>query len=196
MNHNLFINGFPKSGNHALLKACELLGVPAQVNHVPFKDGSPTNSTHRIFIKRDPRNVIISKMRMDNQQVTPGTFISKFRAWQKGGTQTVKLEDGPVHTFITPQISTIEAMAEYEQWLNDADTFQITYEDLIRNDVDMRRIAVYLGVPYIESAFEELPGLTMTWNDEHSDYNKIWTPEVEAVWNDEGGVELLKRWGY
>jgi len=196
MNYNVFINGFPKSGNHALRKACELLGVPAYVNHVPFKDGSPADSTHRIFIKRDPRNVIISKMRMDDEQVTPGTFITKFRAWQRADIRVIQLENGQTETVTIPQISTIEAMSEYEQWLNDADTFQVKYEDLIRNDIEMRRIAVYLGVPYLDDAFESLPGLTKTWNDVHSDYNTIWTPEVETVWNAEGGPELLTRWGY
>lgn len=196
MQYNVFINGFPKTGNHALRKVCELLGVPAFVNHVPFKDGSPADSTHRLFIKRDPRNVIIPKMRMDGEQVTSGTFISKFRAWQRGSTEIIPLEDGTSETIITPAISTIEAMSEYEQWLNDADTFQVVYEDLIKNDIEMRRIATYLGTPYIEGAFEDLPGLTATWNDEHSDYNKIWTPEVDKVWNAEGGAELLTRWGY
>lgn len=48
-----FLNGAPKMGNHALWKACELLGiVTSGVNHVehPADIERP-----RIFIRRDPR---------------------------------------------------------------------------------------------------------------------------------------------
>ncbi len=57
-------------------------------------------------------------------------------------------------------------------------------------------MAAWLDTPYIEGAFEDLPGKTYTWNDVHSDYRTIWCPQIERVWRDEGGEQLLKDWGY
>lgn len=166
----MITNGFPKSGNHALVKALQLLGQPCQVNHIKF--GGVVEGPH-IFIKRDPRNVICSWLRFNGQPVTPGMFITAFRKFQER--------------------SLVEEMSEYEGWLTG---FAVRYEDLIASDAEMRRIAEYLDVPYIEGAFEALPGMTRTWFADHSDYSAIWTPEVEAAWTAEGGNELLARWGY
>lgn len=166
-------NGFPKSGNHALVKAVQLLGEPCQVNHIPF--GEPIEAGKRIFIKRDPRNVICSWLRFNGLPVTLGMFITAFRKFQA--------------------CSLIEEMAEYEGWLTDANTLVVRYEDLIVSADCMKAIADYLGVPYLDGAFEALPGLTRTWYAEHSDWRGIWTAEVDAVWAAEGGPELLARWG-
>lgn len=166
-------NGFPKCGNHALVKALQLLGQPCQVQHLPF--GQVIEGPH-VFIRRDPRNVVCSWIRFNGQPVTPGMFITAFRRFQ----------DRPL----------VAEMAEYEGWLTDSSTLVVSYEALIADDAEMRRIADHLGVPYISGAFEALPGLTKTWFAAHSDYRTIWTPEVEAVWSAEGGPELLARWGY
>jgi hypothetical protein len=171
----LITNGFPKSGNHALVKAVQLLGQPCQVSHIPFSSEGLDN-THRIFIKRDPRNIVCSWLRFNNKPVTPGMFISAFRQFQS--------------------VSLCEEMAEYAGWLAEPNTLIVKYEDLIATDMEMRRIAAYLGVPYIPGAFENLPGLTRTWYSNHSDYNTIWTSDVDIVWANEGGAELLKTWGY
>ena len=166
-------NGFPKSGNHALVKAVQLLGQPCHVNHIAF--GEAMEGQH-IFIKRDPRNILCSWLRFNGQPVAPGMLITAFRNFQ----------GRPL----------VAEMAEYEGFLNDASTHVVRYEDLIADDSCLRGVAAFLQVPYLEGAFENLPGLTRTWFADHSDYRAIWTPEVEAVWNAEGGPELLARWGY
>lgn len=166
-------SGFPKSGNHALVKAVQLLGQPCRVEHLPF--GEPVGDKH-IFIRRDPRNIVCSWLRFQGHPVTPGMFLTAFRRFQER--------------------SLVEEMAGYEGWLTDASTLFVRYENLIASDAEMRLIASYLGVPYLAGAFEALPGLTRTWFAEHSDYRGIWTPEVEAAWHAEGGAELLARWGY
>ena len=163
-------NGFPKSGNHALVKALQLLGQPCRVNHI--KVGEPVEGRH-VFIKRDPRNVICSWLRFNGQPVTPGMFLTTFAQFQER--------------------SLIAELAEYEGWLAG---FVVRYEDLIASDVEMRRIAEHLNIPYIDGAFEALPGMTRTWFADHSDYRTIWTPDVESVWIANGGPELLARWGY
>lgn len=166
-------NGFPKSGNHALVKAIQLLGVPCHVDHLPF--GEEVCAKH-VFIKRDPRNIICSWLRFQGMPVTPGMFIAAFRKFQEK--------------------SLLEELVTYEPWLTDENTLVVKYEDLIQSDATLRKIADYLGTPYIEGAFENLPGMTRTWYAEHSDYQTIWTPEVASVWFREGGFELLSTWGY
>ena len=173
---NIFANGFPKTGNHALVKALELLGVPAEVNHRPFSQGLPKGTTHHVLIKRDPRDVVISMLRFNHQPVTVGTFLARFRKFQGA--------------------SLVEEMAEYEPWLGGALTVLVRYEDLSASDREMRRIAAAIGIPYLEGSWEQLPGLTYTWNEVHSDYRAIWGPTLEGVWNSEGGADLLQRWGY
>lgn len=165
-------SGFPKSGNHALVKAVQLLGQPCAVEHIEYSGPIGQHA----FIKRDPRNIVCSWLRFNGRPVTPGMFITSFRLFQHA--------------------SLIEELAPYEGWLSDPQTLVVSYEALIASDVEMRRIAEYLGVPYLDDAFSELEGLTATWFAQHSDYRTIWSPEVEAAWSAEGGPELLNRWGY
>lgn len=171
---NVFCNGFPKCGNHALMKAVELLGVPGSVNHFAADEKLPEGISSHIFIKRDPRNVIVSWLRFHSDLVTPGKFLARFRRFSDS--------------------SLSEEMSRYEGWLSLA--YVVRYEDLVRDDSAMRGIAAMLGVPYIDGAWEQLENHTVTWNAVKSDFRSVWTPEVEAVWNEEGGRELLARWGY
>jgi len=179
---NVFCNGFPKSGSHALQKAVELLGAPAVRRHHTAKDGIPADATHHVLIVRDPRDVVVSWLRFEHKAVTPGTFLSAFRKFQSK--------------------SLIEEMAEFEPWRDHAGTHTVRYEDLIADDSAMRDLAVHLGVPYIDGAWTELEGenkdkgLTRTWNKIKSDHRLVWTKEVIEVWYAEGGGELLTRWGY
>lgn len=166
-------SGFPKSGTHALEKAVQLLGQPCQAEHLLY--GAPVHDKH-IFIKRDPRNIVCSWLRFNRKSVTPGMFLSSFRQFQSA--------------------SLVEEMAAYVGWLDEGNTLVVRYEELIASDVCMRGIADYLEVPYLSGAFTELEGLTITWFAVHSDYRKLWTPEIQNVWSAEGGPELLTRWGY
>ena len=171
---NVFCNGFPKSGNHALVKAVQLIGHPCEVNHRSCADGLPPNVTHHILVTRDPRNIIVSWLRFNREAVTPGTFLSKFRRFQRGTLD--------------------EDMSDFEWWLGSAHV--VKYEDLVANAKAMVGIAVYLGTPYIAGAWENLEGHTVTYNKVHSDYRNIWTNQVQDDWSAEGGDDLLKRWGY
>jgi hypothetical protein len=171
---NVFANGVPKCGNHALVKGLELLGVNATVNHVPFGEHAAEYDAI-VFVKRDPRNALVSWLRFNNQPVTQGTFIAGLHNFD--GSELVKTFDS------------------YFPWLN-CGSHVIAYEDLIRDDFALRELAGYLGVPYLEDAFANLPNHTKTWNAERSDYRTIWTPQVQIAWQDVGGNELLARWGY
>jgi hypothetical protein len=166
-------NGFPKSGNHALVKAVQLLGVPCSVNHLPF--GEAVEDKH-IFIKRDPRNIVCSWLRFQGMPVTAGMFITGLKKFQDK--------------------SFAEELSKYAGWLAAQNTLIVKYENLIQDATELNRIAAFLDVPYIEGAFENLPMMTRTWFADHSDFNRIWSPEVEAAWAEIGGAELLAQWGY
>lgn len=170
-------NGFPKSGNHALVKAVQLLGVPCAVDHQPWSDHWAMTPVPRIFVRRDPRNIVLSWATHQRMPHTAGTFLRYLRQFADGGTL-------------------VEEMAKYEGWLHDAGTLQVRYEDLVANDAEMRRIAEYLGEPYPEGAWEHLPGLTWSWTPNHADWRSVWTQRVGKVWDQMGGAELLQRWGY
>lgn len=171
----IITNGFPKSGNHALVKACQLLGVPCDVNHLPFGK-LPEETTKHILITRDPRNIVVSWLRFQGMPVTPGMFITHFRKFTAD--------------------SLVNEMGTYDGFLTDPNALVVKFEDLIASDAEMRRIAEYLDVPYIDGAFESLPGMTRTWTGEYSDYKKIWAPQVQEVWDNEGGNNLLRIWKY
>lgn len=168
----VYANGFPKAGNHALVKALQLLGVPCEVHHRPFSEGPP-EGTH-VFVKRDPRNVIVSWLRWQHHPVTPGMFLTAFRRFQDR--------------------SLVEEMADYEPWLADG-AYVVCFEDLVGAEATLRELAEHVGAPYFEGAFEQLPGLTQTWSGQLSDYRTLW-PKVRAAWRAEGGNGLLQRWGY
>ena len=170
----VFCNGFPKSGSHALWRACELLGIPGGVNHSTYAEGEPAGTTHRVLIVRDPRNIIVSWLRFNRMPVTPGTFLAAFRRFQ----------GAPL----------VEEMAAFEPWLFVSHV--VRFERLLADDTAMRGIANYCGVDYIAGAWEELPGYTKTYNAEHSDFRTVWNGDIESAWNGEGGPELLARWGY
>jgi len=172
----IICNGFPKAGNHALQKAVELLGQPASVNHISFTEGISKDIDLHLHIIRDPRNIVISWLRHNDESVTPGMFISRFRKFQSK--------------------SLVEEMAEYEGWLTDTRTIIIRYENLVTDINVMKDLATYMEVPYLAGAWEELPGLTRTWNAIKSDYNTVWTDDIQNVWVEEGGPGLLTRWGY
>lgn len=167
-------SGFPKHGNHALVKAMQLLGQPCQVEHIPYGQAIPGR---HIFIRRDPRNALISWLRMHGQPETPGMFISAFRRFQER--------------------TLVDEMAEYEGWLSDPATLVTTYEALVSTKMEMQRLCHLLDIPYLDGAFENLPGMTRTWEAQgYADFTTLWTDEVDAVWKAEGGSELLDRWGY
>jgi len=169
----MIINGFPKSGQNALRRACELLGVELPINHIPYAQnpGGPC-----IYIKRDPRNVILSMIHFRQLPVTVANFkamVAKFN------TDTIANE-----------------FASYYGWLTDANTTVITYEDLIANDTCMKSLATTLGVTYPTNAFASLEGPTFTFNQVHSDYTTIMTPAVITWWQSVNGPVLVTAWGY
>jgi|GEM_PF-6045986 len=171
---SILINACPKHGTHALQKAVELLGQHAgDVHHIGFGEPMPEGVSKHLYIYRDPRNAILSWMRWDGRSITDGSVMAAIRG--KRYLQTTR---------------------QFVGWVNAPDVHKVRYEELIADDGAMRGIAKFLGVPYLESAFPNLPGLTRTWNLEHADFRKIWTPALAACWHEEGGDDLVQAFGY
>lgn len=179
----IVVNGCPKSGTHALLKAVELLGQPVDdVHHIPFGQPLPDGVTKHLFIIRDPRNVIISWLRFNGKTVTDGTIMAAAQE-NDNGTSLLQIADS------------------FLGWLTDANTHVVKFEDLIKDDAALRGIAAFLGVPYLDTAFPNLPGYTITWTGDgvtpaYSDYTQIWTPALAAFWTANGGDALVAAYGY
>lgn len=179
----VLVNGFPKSGTHALWKACYLLGINAEHGHFQ-PDELPACDRH-LFIKRDPRNVLASAVRAGMGRIAQeGTGFPL-----NGGSFTAALRDFNGEPFC-------DQLAKMEPWLDAPACHIVSYEDLIASDTAMRGIANYCDVPYIDGAFELLPGHTRTWNERHVDWRSIWSENVERAWGEAGGAAVVKRWGY
>lgn len=168
-------NGFPKAGNHALVKGLQLLGVNCSVQHIPFADGVPEDRPH-VFIRRDPRNIVCSWLTHMGKPVTQGMFIAHLH----------KFEVAPF----------AEELTAFAGWLDDARTIHVRYEDLVYNAQGLKDLAGKLGVPYLDDAYPNLPGMTVSWQKKHANWAEIWGPPVEHAWNSIGGPRLLERWGY
>lgn len=181
----LVTHGFPKSGTHGLARTCQLLSVPCQSLHLPHAGGLPEGTTHNIFIKRDPRNVIVSWLGELELPAEPGAFVARFREFFTGQRRSLAKE-----------------LRDYEPWLAEAGLV-VRFEDLCAADLskadrerEVRRIADYIGSPFWFGVADHVLGPTRTFKLPQSDYRTIWTPEVDHVWTHEGGRELLARWGY
>lgn len=161
----ILVNGIPKSGTHALLKAVELLGVTAGqivLDHIPYNTQFLDNIDKHLYIIRHPRNVLISYCRWKHQPVTGGMLI------------------GFMHDFMGKTFTTY--CQDFIPWLTDQNAFVVKYEDLMMNDAVIRSIADHLNIIYLEDAFPNLPGLTPTWTGNPSDWTTIWNPEIDAEW--------------
>lgn len=172
----ILVNGFPKSGTHALQKACNLLGYDTLLDHIPCGTSLPEGMTKHLLIYRDPRNAVISWIRMRRMQVTEGMIMSTC-------------------------MSRIPDMRKFSGWLKDESVQKFRFEDLITKREEMERLAFVLDRPYIAGAFEDLPGHTRTWSGEgttsaHSDFTKYWTAGVSYIWSQYGGDILTDELGY
>lgn len=166
---SVFLNGPPKMGNHALWKACELLGIASGgVNHHPFDE--PVPGMH-LFIKRDPRDALVSWVRFSGLPVTQGTLI-------------------------TAMVEYLPQLPPFEGWLSEPSTFVVSFERLIADDAQMRAIAAHCSVPYLDDAWPNLPNHTRTWTGRLSDWREHWTPAVADAWASHSGAAVLARWGY
>jgi hypothetical protein len=179
----VIVNGFPRSGTHALLKAIQLLGIPAANEpfdegviavHFGSKEKIPKGVKH-ICIFRHPKNCLISECRFMGKPLASGFLIGFIKNFRDGRLMK-------------------EMLSQYLGWKKKA--YCVSYEDLVKDDKCLREIAKYLQVPYLEDAFPNLPGLTFTWSGKPSNWEEHWNDEIEKVWVESGMNELQTKLGY
>lgn len=172
----LYLNGIPKGGTHALMKAVELLGVPMAPGY-GLMDRRLYAEAHKgpggVFIYRHPRDCLVSRVRMEREGVvTQGFLIAR------------------MHDLYSEWMG-------FLPFLSDPEILAVRLEDL-RGDggETIRRIAEHIGKPYLQDAYDNLPGMTYSWNEVPSRWQDHWTPEVDAGWVKERGPEVEKAFGY
>jgi len=169
------VNGFPKTGTHALQKAVGLLGQKCTHTHQPHPhafDG------RHICAFRHPRNALISWLRWNNQPPVTGPILL---------TLDAPFAEGD--TFV-------EHYRRYLPWRGDGNTLCVSFEELIATDAVIKSIADYLGVPYLDDAFDALYGSSITWSGRLSDWSEHWNDTIQAKWVECGGQALQEEIGY
>lgn len=169
----ILCNGLPKSGTHALEKAVQLLGQVTELEHVPYAD---RRDGRQLLIKRHPRNVVISWLRFMSGPITEGKIIHAIQTYDGGLVG--------------------DRFAAYEGYLSDPDAHVVTFENLISDESELRGISEFLACPYIDDAFVNILGLTITWTGKLSNWSDHWTDLIDAAWAEAGGYEAEQRWNY
>ena len=165
----ILCNGLPKSGTHALVKAVELLGcVDVRQDHIPYTEGLKVDK--HLYIQREPRNMLVSWVRFAYPTVTKGYLI------------------GAIKNYGSMKMSLPEAILRFDSWEHRKNVLVVEFESLIENDREMRRIAEYLEAPFLDDAFENLPGGTATWTGKLSRWEDYWCPEIDEIWNEYFGI--------
>lgn len=181
-------NGFPKTGTHALKKAIELLGLTrVQHMHQPHHratGGKPFKFDGRmVIVYRHPRNVLVSTCRALGNATASGNLIGLIRDHRS--------------PFSPSDVGSMaRAYRAYLPWRDDKRCLVVRYEDLVSSDASLRRMAGYLGVPFLDDAFANLPGLSPTWSGAPSRWQDHWSEAVEAVWIEAGMQALQEELGY
>lgn len=177
MSMEYIANGFPKSGTHALLKALELLGAGSvSIAHHPYGWQRPPESVH-MCIFRHPRNCLISMCRFQGFPVVTGYLLKLIQSYGTFGRMA-------------------DCLSGFLPWRSEAGVLCITYEDLMASDASLREIAEFAGLPFLDDAFRNLPGLTKTWSGKPSQWIEYWNPILDEAWASSGMLALEKELGY
>ena len=177
----VYVVGIPKSGTNAAEKVCKLLGKRPKRLHT--SNWRLANDNKVLFIYRNPRNVVISAVRYQNQQVRDET----------PDVTDKKIIDQIYGFFNTSLRSYYEV---YYPWLN-SKACKVKFADLVSNPSTVKSIIDYMGSnAKPENIVKNLPGGTGTWTGKYSDWTKYWSEEVDKVWKEEGMVEMEKKWGF
>ncbi len=186
----ILANGISKSGTHYLALCLELMGFPkvyepqpglsCLMSHWTRVDKLPSHD-HHILIVRDPRNALISMVRSRSRPLLPGSIISHIRAYPGANDE--------------PSIG--EFYDRFVGWVDDPDCVVVRYEKMLSDGgLTIQKIADRVG-GIATGVYETAPlTQTATWTGSPSNWHDHWTPEVEAAWEESGGLAAEKALGY
>ena len=161
-------SGPMKSGTHMLQRALQLAGVDSIHGHWPHGEAPPSDR-HVHIVRRERRNCLVSMLRFRSIPISEATLIEGLRDYAHGMTMATYF-------------------AQFDGYLDDPDVFLVHYEDMLRTRDPLRLMCAYIGVDYPADLFERLPfEQTPTRNDRPSHWPDVWTPAVEAVWQEAMG---------
>lgn len=176
--------GIPKSGTNATEKVVRLLGrTPSHHMHTPPREEIYTK--HKvIYIRRNPRNVLISWLRYHERELTEKNMIDTI---QDFGYPDEDRQHGN---------SMFDMYTAYDEWRSIPSVCVVRYEDLVQDQDTIDRIADYLNVPRSDGILPSLPKGTYTWNDKKSNWKEYWTDRVEGAWLMSGMPVIESTMGY
>jgi len=162
-------NGSPKTGTHLLVKAVRLFGstaIMASHNHDPDLSGS------HIHIIRNPRNALISYLRMQQVDLLRTNIIKEMPRF-------------------------IAEYSEYVNLLSRDDVLTIRFESLLTEESELLKISKFIGLPLINNHFRKLWGQTNTFTGKLSNWREYWShSKVQRKWSELGGLALESALGY
>lgn len=168
----IYCNGSPKNGTHLLLNSVRLFGgvcFTAQHKHEPNLILSKDDK--HIHIVRNPRNALISYMRMNNIDLSVKNISNEI-----------------------PRL--IEEQSSYLHYLRDTKTLNIKFENLVSSDKELNRMAKYLDMRLIDDHFDKSKKGVATWTGRLSNWVEVWEGKINSAWIVNGGLELEQKMGY
>lgn len=164
----IICNGSPKTGTHLLVKAARLFGGNAMLSS---HNHDPKLTVPHIHIIRNPRNALISYLRMNKSELTRSNIITEMPSF-------------------------IAEYSEYIGLLNLNDVLTVTFEDLLTDESELLRISKFIGLPLIEGHFRKLWGQTATFTGDLSNWRNHWHTKAARKWVEYGGDTLEAALGY
>lgn len=137
-----------------------------------------------IFIMRDPRNVLLSRLRRRILEKHPTLIkwdISPNYSRQVNFLHYMKKHGEPV-------------IKKIQQYFLIEKGFRTYYESFLHPN-SLRNLAQYLE-EYKFPTEQDLHGRTLTWSGHPSEYQKWWSKETEILFESIGGNELVRKMGY
>ena len=206
----IFCNGCPRSGTHILTDICsrlnftqsggsmikryrhsqfilkskktenEIFKIPNDQfvhSHIAFNDQSQyIFGRHKmIFIIRNPRNIALSWIRhickLRSIEVTPENI-------------TEIMQKGMFYRSIPEYISF------FTPWIHSPFAFVVKFEDIFLNSSTLISMTEYLESKFNPADFTDLFENSSTYSGKNSNWQEIWSSNIQKVWDSSGGSQL------
>lgn len=167
----ILCNGAPKTGTNLLLKAIRMF--PGQMHnckhgHVPYDQRNKLQKfTKHVQIYRNPRNQLISWLRMKNIPPTLKNMAEQMPVIMKYNN-------------------------EHEIWLRKAALLNIhvvRFEYLLTDPNELQKLADYLKLDLIPNHFEKLWGGSYTFTNNLSNWQDHWPKPIENAY-----TPFMRKW--
>lgn len=178
-------------GSHLIRPIVAALGGDPIIE--PGRVTAPIDESHGpvIVFRRDPRDRMAATQRWWTGKPR------KLQSMRQGGDDA----DGQIAWLLIEGGFLPEMLRWARIWCNRPDALTVRFEDMRERGTDeIARIAEHLGKPrdYQRDAeiWESIWLKGRTYTGKHSDWREYFGPKSNAVWEREGGPELVRLMGY